>query len=208
MVGWLDSVRQELMLRTLLFTAAGILLSGCRDGQAAGSRANAPTVVDSIFSPAEATERFVRSLPVVSSLDGGAATAEALVSQIAAAVSRSDTAAVEKMILTQAEYGRLYYPSSVFTRRPYELSADVAWLLNSEANAKGRRRLLERLGGKPISFGGLRCDEPTHEGQNTIRKECTVELSVPGAQPLRIKLFHSVIERGGQVKILSLSGDY
>ena len=208
MVGWLDELRKELMRRLLVVTAAAFIVVACRDGQAADDRGHVGNVVDSIRPPAEATARFLRALPVVSSLAGGAATAEALLSQIADAVSRADTADLERIIVTQAEYGRLYYPSSVFTRKPYELSPDIAWLLNSESNVKGRRRLLERLGGKQVRFARLTCAEPMNEGENTIRKDCTVEVSVARREAVRLKVFHSLIERGGHVKILSLAGDY
>ena len=188
--------------------AAIVLTVACRDGQAATGQRPSGSVVDSILSPAEATARFVRGLPVVSSLEGGAATAQELVSQLAEAVSRSDTTAVERMIVSRAEYGHLYYPSSVFTRRPYELAPDIAWLLSSEANAKGTRRLLGRLGGQRVSFTRLECVEELREGDNTIRRDCTVDVSNATNRRVRTKLFHSVIERGGQAKILSLSGDY
>ena len=208
MVGRLDELRQELMHRLLLVTAAALFAVACRDGQAADNSMPGRTVVDSIRPPAEATARFVRGLPAVSSLEGGAPTAGALVSQIADAVARADTARLERTIVTQAEYGHLYYPSSVFTQKPYELAPDIAWLLNSEANAKGKRRLLDRLGGKQVRFARLTCGHPMKEGENTIRRECTVEVSAARGAPVRLKLFHSLIEREGHVKILSLSGDY
>ena len=208
MVGGLDELRQELMGRLLLVVAGVMVLSACSDRHSGDLSTRAGTVVDSILPPAEASARFVQGLPVVSSLDGGAATAEDLLVKLAEALSLGDTAAIDRLIVTRAEYGHLYYPSSVLTRKPYQLAPDVAWLLSSEANAKGRRRLLGRLGGQLIGLAGLICQDPTREGENTIRKECSVDLSVEEGPAARITLFNSVIERGGQAKILSLAGDY
>ncbi len=213
MVGGLDELRSQLRV---WYLALSIAVVACSDGQPPStarpaSEAVAPVPgmkVDSILPPAEALERFLANEPVTDSLSWGARQRDKLVSDFLEAIAARDTAALASMLVTRAEYGFLYYPTSIYSRKPYELAPDIAWMLNAENNAKGATRLLQRLGGRPLTLIGVACNKETTEGANRFLTECvTVFRSGVGAVERR-KLFGSIIERGGRLKFLSYAGDF
>jgi len=207
MVVRVDELRAQL-IRLAAVLVATVLAVACSDGQAAArvSRAPASGIVDSIIDPGEAAARFVRGVPRVAALEGGAKSADELVEGFFEAIARGDSAAIAGMVVNRAEHGFLYYPTSIYTRKPYELSPDIAWLLSSETNLKAARRLVRRLGGQSVPVSSWTCDKVEQEGLNTIRSSCSV--SVAEEKGLRKRqLFQSLIERGGRVKFLSYAGD-
>ncbi len=208
MVGGVDKLRSQLIRLAPVFIAS-IFAVACNDGQAAATPARVASagVVDSILDPAEATARFVQGLPRVTALEGGASSAEELIDDFFGAIANGDSAAIARMVVSRAEYGFLYYPTSIYTRKPYELSPDIAWLLSSETNQKAARRLVRRLGGQKLGVSSWTCDKVEHEGLNTIRSNCSV-LIEEEAGPRRRQLFQSLIERDGHTKFLSYAGDH
>ncbi len=198
------------MARRLGAICAAILTVACSDGQAAGTsrEASRATVVDSILPQGEALARFVRDLPETTTLGGGASSADELVSRFFKALSAGDAAAIRGMALSRAEYGHLYYPTSLYTKQPYELAPDIAWLLSSQGNAKGATRLIQRLGGRTMRSEGVQCMRTEPEGKNIIRSQCTISFIENRGEVQTRSLFQSMIERDGHVKFLSYSGDY
>ena len=208
MVGGVDELRAQL---TRLFGLISLVVA-CSDGQprhpsaevAAGPR----TVIDSILPAAESLDRFFAGMPRPVVLNGGAESRTTLARNFLAAVSSSDTAALNRMVVSRAEYGGLYYPTSLYSRRPYELAPDVAWLLNSQSSAKGARRLIQRLGGRSLELESLTCARESVEGVNRIASDCSVTYRIDADSVATRQLFSAVIERAGAVKFLSYAGDF
>lgn len=164
--------------------------------------------VDSILPPGQALERFLAGTSRPGELSGGAPNREDLAARFFKAIQERDSAALADMLVTRGEYGALYYPASIYSRKPYELAPDIAWMLNSEASAKGARRLLQRLGGQSLEPGELDCLESSIEGDNRISSDCQATYRVANGNVERRQLFKSMIERDGQVKFLSYAGDF
>ena len=213
MVDGLDELRPKLMSRGPAILLSVVLLA-CSDGQAAAARNFAPpaegqpgAVVDSILSSAAAFERFVAGLPAPLGLENGAETPRALVQRFMDALADRDTQALSSMILSRAEYGFLYYPTSEYSRKPYELAPAIAWTLSLASNAKAIGRLIERLGGSPLTLESYACAKTRNQGLNTIHSGCRVTYRGPSGSETR-SLFQSIIERDGSAKFLSYSGDF
>lgn len=164
--------------------------------------------VDSILPPAEALQRFLAGFPPTDKLKGGAPTSDELVRRLLDALETRDTAALSAMVVSQSEYGFLYYPTSVYARKPYELAPDVAWMLNSASSTKGAGRLLQRLGGKRLDMTEIHCDREHTEGQNHFRQQCHVGYRGGEGKEERRRLFSAIMERDGQAKFLGYAGDF
>jgi hypothetical protein len=191
--------------------AAAILASGC-DAAAKPAEGNtgtvaenqpAPGVVDSILPMREHIRRFqatVDSKPKM--LEGGAASRDELVTRYVKALEARDAAELRALLVTRAEFAYFYYPESMYTRKPYELSPDIVWLQLEHGTSTGSTRALQRIGGKPLELQRYECPRgATMEGSNRLWNDCLVRIGFADAQPAR--LFGSIIERGGVFKFLS-----
>jgi hypothetical protein len=203
----LDELRKELMRAIAI---AAILVVACSEGRATTSEVESSraATVDSIVDPQTAVARFTAGVARPDGLAGGEASAAQLVHRFFEALSTADTAAISGMVVSRSEYGYLYYPTSIYSKKPYELPADIAWMLSSEASAKGSRRMLARLGGIELDLQGYECGLIEHEGENEIRSDCSVTYSVKGGLPETRRLFRAIIIRGNAAKFLSYAGDF
>ncbi|MGK2963765.1 MAG: hypothetical protein ACSLFK_16715 [Gemmatimonadaceae bacterium] len=203
----MDELRAQLIRLAPVFVAS-IFAVACNDGQTAATPARGAAfgVVDSILDPTEAAARFVQGVPRVAALEGGASSAEELIEDFFEAIANGDSTAIARMAVSRAEYGFLYYPTSIYTGKPYELAPDIAWLLSSETSLKAARRLVRRLGGQQLNVSGWTCGNVKQEGLNTILSNCSVSLVQDQGRRTR-QLFQSLIERDGRVKFLSYAGD-
>lgn len=192
------------------WTLAVLLIAvvACSDGQAATEWTGRPVtgVVDSVLPSDVSLSRFLEGLDRPAGLSGGAGTTSALIGKFLDASARGDTAALNGLLVSRAEYGFFYYPTSVYSRKPYELSPDVAWLLSSQENAKAVTRLAQRLSGRRLSVSALDCGRTQREGANVVHSECSVSV-VEGGRSSSTRLFRSVLERNGHFKFLSYAGD-
>lgn len=170
--------------------------------------ARAP-VVDSILPSGEALRRFQASLTPVTALSGSIASRDTLVARFMSAIESGDTATLKGLLVSKAEYAFLYFPTSTYVRKPYELPPEIAWLLNEHNNLKGFARLARRLGGKSLGFRGHECGEAVTESENRFWRSCRVTYVDP-ATGLAVTraLFGSIIERAGHYKFLSYSNDF
>lgn len=199
----------------MIAVAAALVAGGCDRPAVAGGRSprtDAPAEgvkIDSILPPGEALRRFQAELPVVTELRDAPRGRDALVSKFVNALERADTAVLEELVLSKAEYGFLYFPSSIYSRKPYELPPDIAWLLNEQNGQKGATRLLRRLGGHTLQFGGYACGSSAREGENVFWRDCQVEYIDPASsRKVTRKLFGTIMERGGRFKFLSYANDF
>lgn len=163
--------------------------------------------VDSILPMATMIARFQADRRAVTSLGPDAARSRAeLVARVVAAVADSNTAALHALTMNAAEFGYLYFPTSIYAREPYAQPPEVTWLLLDQNSRKGLLRLLREYGGKPLRAEGHRCTgEPGVEGMNRIHEHCTVQLRNEDGTIRDVRLFGSIIEREGRFKLMSVS---
>lgn len=203
--------------RSLVRRAAALLLAAaCSSGDAAQSADTAATDPGAaIAAPRDAMDarldsalaRFQAGLAIPTALEGGEASRDALVRRFVRAVETADTADLRRMMMTRAEFAHLYYPGSVYTRRPTRQEADLVWFLHLQDSEKGVSRALARYGTAPLGFQGYECaPAPVREGGNTLWHGCTVRIA-PRGDTLRLRLFGPILERDGRFKLYSFAND-
>jgi hypothetical protein len=161
-------------------------------------------VVDSFFSRDEALRRFRVGLAPVIELTGGSESRDQLVANFVKALRTQDTAALSGMIVTRAEFGYLYYPTTPEADPPYDLEPALMWHLRFEGSERGIRRALRAYGGKPLRLLGYDCgSQPSRERENTVWGPCVLTLRDKGGDTTQVRLFSQIIERGGRYKFLS-----
>lgn len=181
---------------------------GAKPQQAAGAD-TAPGEQATPASIDSALASFREGLPVVTRLEHGQLSRDALVENFVRAVERNDTAAVSRMHVSRAEYAYLYFPTSIYMREPYAQPPAIAWLLTSQNSEKGISRVLRRLGGRQIGFAGYRCAEESREDGNTFWRSCALTYRDPRDRtPVTRRLFGAIIERDGRYKFLSYANDF
>jgi len=179
-------------------------------GTAPASPPAAGSTIDSALTIEESLRRFRDGLTVVTELGSSAAPSrDSLVNLVTGLLERSDSTGLVATLITRAEYAYLYYPTSVYAAKPYELAPQIAWMLSIESSQKGRTRLVQRLGGKPLQITSYRCGEPLVEDINRLWRDCAVTFADPATSAtVTRKLFGAIIERNGRFKILSFANDF
>jgi hypothetical protein len=174
--------------------------------QSGGGAASYAGVVDSALPRNEALRRFRQGLVEPRGLGDGRPTRDALVRAFVSAVEAGDAARLRSLVLTRAEFGWLYYPTTPQGLPPYELSPSLLWFLTDGATTKGLRRLLDERRGRPLGYAGYRCDPvPSREGANTVWGPCLVRrVGAPG-DTVEERLFGLILERDGIFKFVSLA---
>ncbi len=166
--------------------------------------------IDSIFPMPELIRRFRVGLTEPRELEDGAATREALAKRFLGAVAGRDTAALRGMLLTRAEFAWLMFPDHRYAEPPYDLDPGIFWLQLTAENSKGVERVLQRYGGQPLTFEALSCGVDTLQmlrGPTTLWGPCSVRYRTADSTLTR-KLFGSMIERNGRVKLVSYNNDF
>ena len=168
-------------------------------------------VIDSIHSPEEEMRRFRAAFPgdSATSLVGGSASRDALVRRFVRALAANDTADLRAMAVRGREFADLYYPDSPYSHPPYHQPPSFAWRMIQDPSGAGLTKLLQRLGGKPMSFVSQRCDpRPLREGRTTRYAGCLVRVVGENGDTATKRYFGSIIERAGQFKFLSYTNDF
>jgi hypothetical protein len=195
-----------MMIRWIALAAFSMLTAACGETP---RQADAAVPVDSIRPPAEALALFRDGLPIADSLSGGATSRDTLIARFVDALARQDTAATRTMVLGRAEYGWIYFPSLQQMNPGINMQPEVMWMLQSRESDKGIVRVMRRLGGGQARFGAYTCEPaPRVEGANRYWHDCAVETIAPDGEKATLKLFGSLIERGGRWKIVSYANDF
>lgn len=207
-----------MLWRIALAAGVGLAAGACGGGQPRTAMA-APSVEGGFPSHSEGVtdrvlpmdvllSRFREGLPVPTSLEGGARSLPELIERFASAVEGRDTTMLQSLAVSRAEYAWLYFPTSVYATRPYELPPEIAWMLSSAASEKGLARVLRRVGGRPLRFSGYSCAAEDREGDNRFWRACTIEIEHPAGGHSPQRLFGTVVARGGKYKFLSYANDF
>jgi len=207
-------------MRRLVLSAAllaAVIGAACAPGDDRGARGTASSdsprpalgVVDSTLPVETQLHRFratIADTPAV--LSGSAASPEALVNGLFAALRADDSTAMRALVLTPGEFAWLYYPHTKWTRPPYVMAPDLVWLQVGASSEKGLVRLVRRYGGRALRFEALACpDSSVTEGPNVITEGCRVRFAVADSAPRELRIFGSLLGRDGRYKLVSYSND-
>lgn len=173
---------------------------------AAGARAG---IVDSARTPDEDRRRFEAMIgPRPSRLAGGAESRDALVDAFLAALAAADTARLQQLALTAAEFGYLVYPHSAYARPPYRQPPELVWLQLSQDGAKGLARLLRPDVGPSLRTAGHECRSPAVvDGPTRYWRDCRVRVVRASGDTVDARLFGVIIEAGGHYKFVNYHTD-
>ena len=167
------------------------------------------TIVDSILPIEEEIRRFRATVAEAPDrLEGGEASRDELVARFVTAVEAADTLELRDLLVTRAEFAYLYYPHTMYTRPPYELSPALLWFQIETGSSQGFSRMMDAFAGRPLEWTGYRCaPEPRLEGENRVWQECRILLAPAEGEPSEAALFGSILERSGVFKFVSYSNE-
>lgn len=163
--------------------------------------------IDSILPMPEYLRRFRQGLTEPTRLTGGAASRNELARRFLAAVSARDTAALAALAVSRAEFAWLVFPDHIYAGPPYELDPEIFWMQLTAESAKGAHRTLERYGGARLALLALGCRHDTRQlraGPVRIWSGCELRYRARDSV-LTGRLFGSIVERDGRLKLLSFA---
>ncbi len=185
--------------------------SVARARQDSVNRASPGYIVDSIL-PVEEEIRRVRAAvggAAVTQLGDASTSRDELVERLAAAIAANDAVTLQRAVVTVREFIDLVYPESPNTKAPYRQAPGLVWTMITEPSNSGRRRLLAKLGGKPLAITSVSCSQPPEtQGRNRLWSGCSVRYTSGSDAPRDGRLFGAIIERDGRFKFMSLSNQY
>jgi len=173
--------------------------------------------IDSILPMPEYLRRFRQGLIEPEQFAHGVVSREALAREFLKAVSRRDTAALGKLLITRAEFAWLIFPQHRYAAPPYELDPAVFWMQLQARSQTGFHRVLERFGGKSLSLAGLDCRRDTLQVVKpqpaglVIWSPCRIRYRVSfptGDSTFTRRLFGSIVVRDSRAKFLTYANDF
>ena len=168
-------------------------------------------VVDSARPIPEEIRRFAARIGgnPVSVFAHASASREALIRRVVRDVVASDSTDLSAAAITPREFIDLIYPSSPYTRPPYEQPPDLVWMQIANPSAAGYRRLLARRGGQAFVYISHGCaGKPERQGPNTLFVDCVITVRDPSRAEIKQRWFGSIIERDGRFKVLSYRNQF
>ena len=166
--------------------------------------------IDSILPMAEYLRRFRVGLTEPTGLAGGETSRPGLARRFLAAVAGQDSATLKDLAVTRAEFAWLVFPDHLYADPPYELDPEIFWMQVRAGSAKGITRALQRYQGHSLVFLGVDCQRDTlqiRRGPARIWGPCRLRYR-DGDTVERRRLFGSMVERDGRVKLLSFANDF
>jgi hypothetical protein len=130
--------------RLMLRVGLTALVASCRNVEVKPEQTG---VVDSVVPRESALARFQGSISQVDSLTGGAASRDQLVRRFVTALEKGDTVTLGSLVLSQSEFGWLYYPTNPEGLPPYRLTPQLMWFMLEGHSDKGYLRLLQLRAG-------------------------------------------------------------
>lgn len=202
--------RYPASLRTLglLGLTCAAVACGRAEGDETGSREAPRVVVDSVVPWDVALARFREGLAEPTALADGAESREALVRAFVEALERQDTLALNRLVISRAEFAYLYYATVPEAHPPYDLSPALLWFMLHEASQKGMRRAFSDLGGVSLGYVGHTCDnQPSIQGENLVWGPCVIRHLHGVGDTVTARLFGPILQRGGRFKFISYGND-
>lgn len=166
--------------------------------------------VDSILPMREYLRRFREGLTEPVGFSGGETSRDALAHRFLSAIAARDTATLATLAISRAEFAWLVFPHHLYASPPYELDPGIFWIQVTSESAKGLGRALQRLGGRQLSFQALTCQRDTlqvRSGPVRVWAACGLRYR-DGDRVVTRRLFGSIVERDGRVKLMGFGNDF
>ena len=144
------------------------------------------------------------SEPPPSRISGMMGSPEKVCQKVLDALSASDTAALNGLLLTRFEHDSVLVPLMPSPPPGVERDMNLAWLMLYEKNVKGIRRAIDDYGGQQFTLVGVKFTKPdklfgelrAHQGTIvTVRDSTGNEFGLP--------IFGSILEDHGRFKLVS-----
>lgn len=120
------------------------------------------------------------------------------------ALRHRDAAQLESLAITEAEFRDLVWPELPSSRPAMGLSFDYAWQELRQKSAADLRRTLAGWGGRRLELVDVRfLGETTEYGSFRVSRDSLLDVRTESGEPVRIRVFGSVIEYDGRVKVFS-----
>ena len=178
------------------------------DGSPLAERDRQPVHVDSVFPIDEEIRRFRVGLTEATELTEGASSPEGLADLFIQRLAAGDTLGLASLALSREEFAWLYYPHTMYTTPPYELSPALVWFQLQNRSSRGLNRALQRYAGEELHYTGIRCpDEGEAFGEGWIRHGCAVLGRLPDDTEVEERLFGSILELSGRYKLVGFSNE-
>jgi hypothetical protein len=85
----------------------------------------------------------------------------------------------------------------------------LVWSTIRRGSDKGVLRLLRRVPTEPLRITGYRCaPTPERQGKNLLWTTCVLERRDAGGRTVAMRLFGSIVERGGAFKFVSYANEF
>lgn len=191
-------------IRRVTLLAAVAASSACSSSDARQT-VSAPS--DTLHTTEESLRRFREGLEPVERLSPEFQTREEVARAFVAAVAANDAITLSQTLMTRAEFAWLYYPENPISRAPYELPAGLAWFELQGNSLTGMRRTLSTYGGRRLAFRALECDRAVLQGPNTLWNGCLVTVRLEDGDKVRLRMFGTILERGGAFKVATAAND-
>jgi hypothetical protein len=141
-------------------------------------------------------------------LAGGEATLEALARTIWAAAVRGDTAALERVRLTEREHNGTVWPELPAARPEVGFPVDLAWENIELRNRAERSRMLAALRDSELTLHGVECRGETRRFESFhVLTDCVIVLEGSGGILRTVQPVEDVLVIGGQHKIFRYYAD-
>jgi hypothetical protein len=186
---------------------------GCSDargrGEELGPDPSLASVVDSLLPIEEELRRFREGTAPLDAFQVGWESPETLVAALIQRLQSADTLGVAELAINRAEFAYLYYPNTIYTSPPYELSPALVWFQLQNRSSRGLARLLQRYAGETLFAVGHECPDAGETfGEAWIWHGCRVIADLPSGERVEEQIFGSILRFGDRYKLVGFSNEY
>jgi hypothetical protein len=134
--------------------------------------------------------------------------ADALAGEVLAALERRDAPRLHELALNEDEFRVVIWPELPAARPERNLTADYVWGDLQSKSRVGFQAILAEYGGRRLQFVRLEYQGETSQHRTfLVRRDAVVVAREGSGHEQRLRLFGSVVERGGAFKVFSYNID-
>ncbi len=189
------------------FLSLALLLVSCteqKQKEGAEAKQSADTQLSTLYDPAHYDTLAPNSTP----LNGGTASAKALVAAALKGLQNNDTALLMSLLISQDEYLNIIYPeqgmhwAGARDKRPEV--REFLWENHAGSSIKGLRRALRDLGGRTLTIEDINFSDGTKQYVSYRIHEGTVLTLVDeSGHTHTTKAVGSIVEKDGAFKLMA-----
>lgn len=130
--------------------------------------------------------------------------AEALARDVLRAVERGDRVRLQQLAVSEDEFRALVWPQLPSSRPAVGLPIEYAWSDLQTKSVAYLHNTLATFGGQPLDFVEIRfAGEVTDYETFRVHRKSVIVVRAASGETRRVRLFGSMIEEGGRVKVFS-----